>query len=221
MNDDAQQPTPSDTPLPATPGPNAPPVVADLGAPYEPAVMRWRHALPKWVKRTAVPEGSRRRRWWWERLFVPIDTTNEYANEDEVLAALRATQSDRSAAVLGEAEEIFRRPFETSEGVERRASTLQGSIAIAASFVLAGGGLLLGTSKISGEGWRVAFAAVFALVILSLVASALRSLRATSRVLVWHYPDESDLLLRRQRADASEHELADRGRPPERRAART
>jgi hypothetical protein len=44
-------------------------------------------------------------------------------------------------------------------------------------------------------------------VILCLVASGLRSLRATSRVLVWRYPDESDLLLRRQGDDASEHEL--------------
>lgn len=170
--------------------------------------MQWRREFPKWVKSNVVPEDSKRRRWWWNRLFVQIATSNEYPNEAEVFTALKATQRDRSAAVLAEAQEVFRRPFETSEGVERRAATLQGAIAIAASFVLAGGGLLLDTTKIRTESWRIAFAVVIAIVIICLVFSALRSLRATSRVLEWHYPEESDLLLKRQGSDAGEHDLA-------------
>jgi hypothetical protein len=185
----------------------AQPDVAEPTDPYEPVVMQWRHEFPKWVKRKLAPERSSRRRWWWDRLFVQIGDWNPYAKKDDVLAALKAKQRGRSADVLAEAREIFRRPFETSEGVERRASTLQGAIAIAASFVLAGGGLLLDTSKIRTEGWRIAFAAVFAFVIMCLVFSALRSLRVTSRVLVWHYPAEDDLLLRRTGDDDSEHEL--------------
>jgi hypothetical protein len=176
--------------------------------PYEPTVMRWRGALPGWIKRRLAPTGSRRRAWWWQRLFVPVPTSEDYKKKDEVFNALRQTQGDRSAAVLGEAREIFERPFRTTAGVERRASTLQGAIAIAATFVVAGGGLLLNTSEIQTDGWRIAFAVVFVLVIMCLVFSALRALRATSRVLIWHYPDEEDLLLRRTNDYASYHELA-------------
>ncbi|MGA2453375.1 MAG: hypothetical protein ABSG93_07620 [Solirubrobacteraceae bacterium] len=195
--------TPADEPEPTQPdGPTQP------DEPYEPTVMRWRGALPGWIKRRLAPTGSRRRAWWWERLFVPVPTSDDYKKKDEVLNALRQTQGDRSAAVLGEAREIFERPFQTTAGVERRASTLQGAIAIAATFVVAGGGLLLNASEIQTDGWRIAFAVVFVLVIMCLVFSALRALRATSRVLIWHYPDEEDLLLRRTSEYASDHELA-------------
>lgn len=188
---------PADEPEPTTPG-----------EPYEPTVMRWRGALPGWIKRRLAPTGSRRRAWWWARLFVPVPTSDDYKNEAEVFDALKQKQGDRSSTVLGEAREIFERPFQTTAGVERRASTLQGAIAIAATFVVAGGGLLLNTSEIQTGGWRIAFAVVFVLVIMCLVFSALRALRATSRVLVWHYPDEEDLLLRRTSGYASDHELA-------------
>jgi hypothetical protein len=175
--------------------------------PYQPTVMRWRGALPGWIKGRLAPGDSRRRGWWWERLFVPVPTSDDYKNEAEVFNTLRRTQGDRSSAVLGEAREIFERPFQTTAGVERRASTLQGAIAIAATFVVAGGGLLL-NSEIRTDGWRIAFAVVFVFVIMCFVFSALRALRATSRVLIWHYPDEEDLLLRRTSDYASDHELA-------------
>lgn len=176
--------------------------------PYEPTVMRWRGALPGWIKRRLAPPDSRRRAWWWARLFVPVPTSDDYEKKDDVFNALRRTQRDRSAAVLGEAREVFERPFRTTAGVERRASTLQGAIAIAATFVVAGGGLLLNTTEIQTDGWRIAFAVVFVFVIMCLVFSALRALRATSRVLIWHYPDEEDLLLRRTNDYTSDHELA-------------
>lgn len=181
---------------------------SEPAAEYEPAVMRWRAALPGRIKAKLVPGGSQRRLWWWERLFVPVPTSSDYQDEGAVYEALHATQRDRSAAVVGEAREVFERANQTTDGVERRASTLQGAIAIAASFVVAGGGLLLNTSDIRTTGWRVAFAVVFVFVIMCLVFSALRALRATSRVLVWQYPDEEDLLLRRTRDDPADHELA-------------
>jgi hypothetical protein len=158
--------------------------------------MKWRRGFAPAIKECLAPEEAKLRRWWWNRLFVQVPAPREFLQTKDELLQLLSAQEDRSTQVLVEAQEQFAAPFATSEGVERRATTLQGAVAIAASFVLAGGGLLLDPSKIRSETWRLAFTALYALVIASLVFSALRALRATSRVLVWHYRDGEDVLHR-------------------------
>jgi hypothetical protein len=177
--------------------------------PYQPFFMEWRRKFGPSIKQTLAPESARTRRWWWNRVFVQVPPPAEFLEEQAQLLDRLAAQEDRSGQVLAEAQAQFARPFETSDGVERRATTLQGAVAIAASFVLAGGGLLLDPSKIRSESWRLTLGALYALVIISLVFSALRALRATSRVLVWHYPDGEDLLKRGEKdQSASNYELA-------------
>ncbi len=198
MND---SPSPATAPKPASSEPET--------EPYEPFFMRWRRDFGPWVKQALAPERARARRWWWNRLFVQVPEPTEFRETPKRLRELLAAQEDRSAEALVEAKGQFAGPFDTTDGVERRATTLQGAVAIAASFVLAGGGLLLDPAKIRSDAWRVAFAALYSVVITSLVFSALRALRATSRVLVWHYPDGEDILRRgKKHQTAAAYELA-------------
>jgi hypothetical protein len=171
--------------------------------------MGWRRNFGPRVKQALAPEKAKTRRWWWNRLFVQVPAPTEFLQPKDKLRELLNAQQDRSTQVLIEAKEQFARPFDTSDGVERRATTLQGAVAIAASFVLTGGGLLLDPTEIRSDAWRLVLGALYALVIMSLVFSALRALRATSRVLVWHYPDGEDVLQRGTKGqDASAYELA-------------
>lgn len=197
----------SETVDPADPGQAAP--VDEDEAAYEPFFMQWRRNFGPRIKQTLAPEEARTRRWWWNRLFVQVPAPTEFLQTKDELRELLSAQRDRSAQVLIEAKEQLARPFDTSDGVERRATTLQGAVAIAASFVLTGAGLLLDPTKIRSDNWRLALGALYALVIMSLVFSALRALRATSRVLVWHYPDGEDVLRRAANGQtASDYELA-------------
>jgi hypothetical protein len=175
---------------------------AAVTEPYEPLPRRWLRNTGSWVKRTLAPAGATKRRWWWERLFVPVPGPVHYlASEDEIVAELTPA-AGRSEEVLAEAQTLFDEPFERSDGIERRATTLQGAVAIAASFALAGGALLLDTGKVPSHGWRVALVIPYAITIVSLLACGLRALRATSRVLVWHYPHPEGVLRRAALPDA-------------------
>jgi len=174
---------------------------------YEPFFMRWRRALGPWLKSTLAPESKRARRWWWNRVFVQVPQAQSAEESREALLGRLQPHVARSGEVLAEAKTAFAEPFERADGVERRATTLQGAVAIAASFVLTGGGFVLDTSEIRSDGWRIALAAVYALVILSLVFCGLRALRATSRVLVWHYVD-GDTILENTGTDQAQYELA-------------
>lgn len=164
--------------------------------PYEPALRRWWRHAGQWIEQTVAPAHSEKRRWWWERLFVPVPSPTHFLmREDEIASKLMPIQG-RSVEVLAEAQMQFDEPFSRSDGIERRATTLQGAVAIAASFALAGGALLLDNGKVSSHGWRVALVIPYALTIVSLLACGLRALRATSRVLVWYYPDPEGVIKR-------------------------
>ncbi|HEV2924401.1 MAG TPA: hypothetical protein VGW98_10230 [Solirubrobacteraceae bacterium] len=177
--------------------------------PYEPFFMPWRRAFGPCVKRTLAPEHANARRWWWNRLFVQVPAPTDFLQDEAALRELLATQADRGSDVLAEAKEQSAAPFATSESVERRATTMQSAVAIAASFVLAGGGLLLNSTTIRSDDWRVALGVIYAVVITSLVFSALRALRATSRILIWHYPGYEDILHRgAKNQSATDYELA-------------
>jgi hypothetical protein len=163
---------------------------------YEPFFLRWSRKVGGGAKRLLAPEGSRRRRWWWERLFVPVDPPTHLRQSEEQIATALKPSTERSEQVLAEAREAFNEPFERAENVERRATTIQGAVAIAASFAVAGGGLLLDTGKITSSDWRIGIGVAYVVVIVSLVGAALRALRATSRIHRWHFPDPEGPLKR-------------------------
>lgn len=182
---------------------------ADLGSaaptappPYEPAVMRWRRRIGPWIKRKLVPPGAVKRRWWWNRLFVQINEPFFFKDQSERDIFIRLLPARRRAVgVLEEAQRLLEDDRARAEHVERRATALQGAVAIAATFVFAGAGLLLTAANPPSGIWRNLMAIPFGFTVLCLAATGFRALRATVRVHAFEYPDPEGPLAR---ADLSE-----------------
>jgi Collagen triple helix repeat (20 copies) len=143
----------------------------------------------KWRKRFARVQGTRLQRPY-EILFVPAPAPERFANEhlDALAQRLRTTNPTVARATLAEAEEIYQEPQQRIESAERRATTLQGTVAIAASVAAAGGGLLLDPTRVHGHGWRVALGLLLAAFVGCLTGCAMRALGATSRTFNFEEP---------------------------------
>ncbi len=93
----------------------------------------------------------------------------------EHVAAIASTAVDRAAAA------------------DRRATTIAGTVAIAASFSLSGGGLILDRTKIVDGSLRLWFAIVLAFTTTFFVLSAAYALRALVRTRITNWEDPHDL----------------------------
>ena len=157
-----------------------------------------------WVERRRIKlrEGTRRRRLY-DGFFLPLDEPTSFTGpRDELVRDLMPKQDDgtpdeeRTKEVLAEAQAIYASADERIEGAQSRATTLQGAVAIAASFLLAGGALLADPAKVRGDCWRVFFALALFGVVFALVMSGARALAATSTIHVFHRPTASEITLR-------------------------
>jgi hypothetical protein len=129
-----------------------------------------------------------------DRLILPLGEPRYFReDEDELARRLKTSDTKLAAALLAEAEELARRPHADAESIDRRATTLQGAVALATTVALASGALLLDPTKLRSEGWRITFAAVLAGVVVAFVASGMRALGASSRTLPWSYPAFEDI----------------------------
>jgi hypothetical protein len=157
-----------------------------------------------WVERwrEKLPEKS-----FWRRkyntLFLPVSDPVEFTEaHDELVGKLRPPASpsadERSKDILAEAQAALASTEARGESAERRATTLQGAVAIAASVLLAGAALLGDPTKIHGAGWRIGFALLLLAVTVCLVAAGARALGATARIHIYHRPTPSDALRRAQ-----------------------
>lgn len=117
-------------------------------------------------------------------VLVPAPPPGGFAAKSlaEVHESLKTVDVGAAKATLAEAEATFQEPQDRIDSAERRATTLQGTVAIAAAVVTAGAGLLLDPTKVAGQGWRAALALAFGLFVFCLVACAVRALGATSRI---------------------------------------
>lgn len=144
---------------------------------------------------------------------MPAPPPSGYALKSlpDLAAELRTDDPKRAQAILDEAEAMYKEPTERIESAERRATTLQGTVAVAASVALAGAGLLLDPAKIGGHGWRMAVAIVLLLFVLCLLACALRALGATTRIFSYLQPGHTRTAERAQmsEADALTHRAAE------------
>jgi hypothetical protein len=132
-----------------------------------------------------------------DRLILPLGEPKYFREDEEELARrLKTSDTKLAGALLAEAEELARRPHEDAESIDRRATTLQGAVALATTVALAGGALLIDPTKLRSEGWRITFAAVLAGVVIAFVASGMRALGASSRTLPWSYPAFEDIFRR-------------------------
>jgi hypothetical protein len=123
-------------------------------------------------------------------VLVPAPAPEDFAREplDDLADSLRTDRQEVARAILTEAEAIFQEPVDRIDSAERRATTLQGTVAIAASVVVAGAGLLLDPSKVSDQRWRMVFSVSVLAFVICLTASAIRALSATSRIFRFEQP---------------------------------
>lgn len=133
----------------------------------------------EWARTRLSPKLRR----WYESAVVPADPPEGYASMalGELVGSLRTSDAGTAKAILVEAEAALAEPYDRIDNAERRATTLQGTVAIAASAVIAGGGLVLDGTRIQGD-WRLWFVALLALVVGALLACAIRAVGVTGRM---------------------------------------
>ena len=110
--------------------------------------------------------------------------------------------------ILEEAQELFKIPLARGEAAERRATTLQGAVAIAATFSLAAGSLLAEADKVHSQLWRVVFAVVLALIVFCFVVAGVVGLQATSKISAWQDPADERRFAERADASVAEAQMA-------------
>lgn len=130
------------------------------------------------------------------RLNPKLDTTNEFPmSQEELISKLQTEDPDFAADILVEAREIASAMVgERIESVERRATTLQGVVAVAATFTLAGGSLLV--TQIHGLVWQLGLGCGLLWVSTRFVLSGLRATQATSTVHKHRTPPRDRILNR-------------------------
>ena len=168
-------------------------------------IARHEHALPGRISRSPDPPRIRNRRpksqGWRRKLFdyvvVPAEVPADFNEPLVVLFDRLSTDDEATAAtILDEARAVFDETAHRIEGAERRATTLQGTAAIAASLVVAGGGLLLDPAKIADQGWRVGLLVLLVGFLGSLIACAWRALAVTGRIFEFEQPGPERIFLR-------------------------
>jgi hypothetical protein len=183
---------------------------------------RWRDAWPAPLRgiadrycpvRPDAPddaEPSSRKRWRdrWPAPFrcvadyvhpVPWDPPERFPQSLDTLRARLSTDDDKLAdELLADAERLFAETEDRVESAERRATTLQGTVAIAATVALTGAGLVLDPAKLRGDDWRTAFAFGLAALVLLLVLTAVRATGASTRVFNFTTPSDDDIFERAQ-----------------------
>jgi hypothetical protein len=133
----------------------------------------------------------------WAAVFLTVDELTTFPeSEAELRARLSTEDAGLASELLSEAKEAHDRLQERVEGAERRATTLQGASAIAASLALAAAGLLIDPSKLRGWGWQLLFGLTVTYITFALAMCAWRATLASSRVHRWLTPPDRDILER-------------------------
>jgi len=145
----------------------------DLGA--APAPGRW-DPLRAWVRPPPSPAPLR------------FATTSE-----ALLEELGDPNPEVTDELLLEAQAAYDEAAERAESAERRATTIQGSIAIAASLTLAGGSLLLNGETPPSRPWSVLISTGFALTVVLLAVAAWRAFLVTWPRFLWASPAVLDV----------------------------
>jgi hypothetical protein len=129
-------------------------------------------------------------------LTPPASPPPRHFNESSaaLLARLGSPKPGVTKQILAEAQAAYDEVADRAESAERRATTIQGAVAIAASLSLAGGSLLLDANKVSSHGWRIAFSAGFAIALGMLAMAAWRAFLVTWPRFMWASPAFSEIV---------------------------
>lgn len=142
------------------------------------------------------------RRKWREVFFEPDKQVAFDRTRDELKAQLKTDDEDKAEGILKDATDAFNRLQDRVDGAERRATTLQGSSAVAASLAVAAAGLLIDPTKIEGNGWKLLFGVNAVFIVFALAMCAWRATLASSRVHRWMTPSDWSVLERSEQTIA-------------------
>jgi len=144
-----------------------------------------------------VPPPSRASLWQrlcdWVRPPAKPPPVRFNESSEELLARLGTPQPEIVSDLLSAATEAFNEAAGRAESAERRAATIQGAIAIAASLTLAGGSLLLDASKVPSHPWRIVIAVGFASAVVLFAIAAWRAFLVTWPRFMWASPAAADI----------------------------
>lgn len=139
-----------------------------------------------------VPEAKTLSRWqrvceWIRPQSSPTPLRFNETSQD-VLSQLGTPNAAVIDELLAEANAAYQEVEVRAESAERRATTIQGSIAIASSLTLAGGSLLLGSGKVPSHPWYIAISVGIALTVVFLAVAAWRAFLVTWPRFLWASP---------------------------------
>jgi hypothetical protein len=128
------------------------------------------------------------------RVFLPVAPPTTFLDSEAIRERLETDDPVLAAELLAQAREIGSAPQDRVEGVERRATTLLGTVGIATSLSVAGAALVLDPSKLHGDAWRIAVAIGFFLATLCFVMCGVRAVQALADRQTWMAPRDEDIL---------------------------
>jgi hypothetical protein len=136
--------------------------------------------------------------WLWPRQHERWYFTNDYFSKDEdrELREEKLRHALNGASdideTLEQVQEVAQSAVDRTAAAERRATTLSGAVAIAASLTVSGASLVLDHTKVPEQGWRLGFALGFSLATFMFVLAGLYAARAvvTFRKWAWPFPEK-------------------------------
>ena len=143
---------------------------------------------------------------WEEDVESPAEFTHP---REQIVDQLKTDDQAEARDILTQAKGLYDSVDLRSESVERRATTLQGVVSIAATVTVAGGALLLDPGKIGGALWRSVFAGLFSGLLYCFIATAYRATQASTKVHTWTLANPEDILRRSNSTTADIETAAD------------
>ncbi|MEA2439360.1 MAG: hypothetical protein QOH76_784 [Thermoleophilaceae bacterium] len=145
-----------------------------------------RHRVVRFVDRFVWPRIHGK---WWNFDYAKGRTKTL----EEIYEDLRSNDLDQAKETLEHVELIAQGAVDRGAAADRRASTIAGTVAIAASFTLSGGSLALDGTKLTDPTARTWFAIGLCVTTVGFVLSALYALGALVATRVWLWSDPHDL----------------------------
>jgi hypothetical protein len=126
---------------------------------------------------------------WWT--FDVLEKKTQ--TPEEICARLRLESPEQAKETLDHVEAIAQGAVDRAAAADRRAGTIAGTVAIAATFTLTGGGLALDHMKLTDPDLRKAFAIGLVVTTAAFVLSVFYALRALVSARVWSWSEPFDL----------------------------
>jgi hypothetical protein len=143
-----------------------------------------------------------------QQWFLPLPNRPKVAPLDKAMLQQKAAEVDLECApqLLEEAKTVWQARQDRIHSAETKATTLLGTVAIAASLVVAGSGLILDPAKVA-DAWREILIGLLALLLTCLLLCGAMASRALLKVHKVRRPQVSQALQRAKERDPKQAQL--------------